>query len=467
VKRQKREKQEKLINRAGLVMVCLTLAALLSQAAAAEEMTLSDCISAALDANRDIAAARQGLDRSASGVLEARSGFLPSLSLSGSYNFAEKSQRIGFPLPGGGIEETEVDFTRDYGLQFSLSQALYTGGRLSGSYRISKLSRDAARADLERLEADVTLGVIRAFFSYLLARESVSVAEEAIRTAEEFLRVVRARYDAGEASNFEVMRAEVEVSDLEPALIDVRNAVATAELGLRNVMGMNLDRQVGFTGTLEAPSDSARPGGRPAEVDLAGAVDQALSRRPELRMMQARAEIAGQSLNVAKAGRLPTFSLSATYDLRSDALSVDSDDWDETYAGYLVMSLPIFDGLRTRSQIAASMSGIRQAEIAIADLRSAIELEVRTSLLDVDAAGQRLSSQEKSVEMAAEGLRIANERYLQGLATNLDVMDAQLVLTRARNHRLRALHDLGLARANLDRAAGVLVETRRAGEERR
>jgi outer membrane protein len=450
------------------ILVCCLLHLLLApappQTAAAEEtgkeMTLADCISAALDANRDIAGARQALEQAASGIAEARSGFLPNLSLSGSYNFMEKSQKIDFPLPGGEVEETEMDFTRDYGLEFLLSQALYTGGALSGSYRISKLGRDIAAADVERLEADVALSVIQVFYSYLLARESVSVAEEAIRTAEEFLRVVRARYDAGEASSFEVMRAEVEVSNLQPALIGARNAVALAELGLRNVMGMSLDSEVAFGGSFDETLGDA------ADPDLAGAIEASLERRPELRMLRAEADIAEQSLAVAKAGRLPTFALSATYDLMSDELSFGGDEWDKTYAGYLVMSLPIFDGLKTKSRIAGSRAQIKQAVIAVAGLRDGIELEVRSSLLGVGAAREQLKSQEKSVEMAAEGLRIANERYVQGLATNLEVMDAQLALTRARNYRLQALHDLNLASATLARATGALLERYRPAGRR-
>jgi outer membrane protein len=150
----------------------------------------------------------------------------------------------------------------------------------------------------------------------------------------------------------------------------------------------------------------------------------------------------------------------------SNELSLSGDEWDKTYAGYLVMSVPIFDGLKTKSRIAGSRARIKQAGIAVAGLRDGIELELRSSILELGAAREQLKSQEKGVEMAAEGLRIANERYVQGLATNLEVMDAQLALTRARNYRLQALHDLNLASATFARATGTLVERYRAAEGR-
>jgi len=127
------------------------------------------------------------------------------------------------------------------------------------------------------------------------------------------------------------------------------------------------------------------------------------------------------------------------------------------------LSLPVFDGLRTKSQIARSSSEAKQADISLAAMREAVELEIRSTVLEVEASWERLNSQEKNVEMAQEGLKIANDRYVQGVATNLEVMDARLALTRARNYRLQALHDLSLARARLKRAMGVLLADTKTG----
>lgn len=444
----------------GAVALCL-LSAGLSQATA-REMMLADCVSAALGANRDLADARESLVQAHTGIAEARSGFMPSLSLSGSYNFLEKTQKVEFPTPTGGTEQMELDFTRDYGLEVTLSQPLYAGGRLSSSYRMSKLLLDIAEADIQRREADVALSVIEGFYSHLLAKESVGVAGEAIKTAEEFLRVVRARYDAGEASSFEVMRAEVELGNLRPALISAENGVALAELALKNLMGMGLGELVTFTGSFDT-TGIGPAGGEALGLKPDQAVAEGIDNRPEIKILKRRGEIAGQGLRLAKAGRLPSLGISANYDLRSDDVSLESDKWEKTYNGYLVLSVPIFDGLKTKSQIAKSRSGMRQADISLAAMREAVELEIRSSMLEVEASRERLASQEKNVEMAQEGLKIANDRYVQGVATNLEVMDAQLALTQAKNYRLQALHDLSLAKAKMERAIGVLLTDAKTG----
>jgi outer membrane protein TolC len=418
-------------------------------------MTLDDCISRALDKNLSILEGEEAVSEAIGGIAEARSGFLPNLSLSGSYNFVEGVPAISFPIPGTNqVQEIEADFTRDYSFQLLLSQPLYTGGSLKGAYRIAKRSHEIAKIDLTGREADAALAVIEAFYGLLLARESVEVTRQSIENAEEFLRVVRLRYDAGEASSFEVMRAEVEVSNLQPALIGARNAVALSELALKSAMGVDVGSEIEFVGEFEE---------KPFDIDPAEAVITALEHRPEISIMRTQKAIAEESIRLAKAGRHPTLSLSANYDVRADELTFDSDKMEKSYAGYLVLSFPLFDGLRTRSQISQSYSQLRQTDIGMASLEDGIELEVRSAALVVDAALETLKSQEKNVEMAGEGLAIANERYLQGYATNLEVMDAQLALTRAGNNRIQALHDLNLAIAKAKKAMGILLTDYKAG----
>jgi outer membrane protein len=418
-------------------------------------MTLGDCISQALSANPQVLDAKEALSQAASGVKEARSGYLPSLSLRGSYNFAEETQTVGIPDPiTGRTQNFKLDFTRDYVFQFLASQPLYAGGRVAGSYRIAQEAREVADADMKRVENDVTLEVVQSFYGLLLAREAVAVAQEAVDTAEEFLRVVKARYGTGEASSFEVLRAEVEVSNLQPALIAARNGVALSELALKKAMGVGQDAEIEFVGSFEDPV---------FDMTLPEAIAKALAGRPEIEMAKTQRRIAEASIGLAKSGRLPSVSLDFNYDVMSDELTFDSKEIEDTYAGYITLSLPLFDGLRTKAQISKAMSQLRQADIARGNLEEAIELEVRSAFLDLEAARERLGSQDKNVEMAEEGLKIANERYLQGYATNLEVLDSQLALNTARQNRLQAVHDLNVAIAQIKKAMGTLQSDYKAG----
>jgi outer membrane protein len=433
-----------------VVAVALLLGAFVPQAVGATEMTLEDCIRKALELNPNILDAAEVIYQAENGITEARSGFLPQLNFRGSYNFLEQAQTVSLPDPAtGGEVEMELDFTRDYSFQFLLSQPVYTGGRVSSSYKIAKYSEEISHADLERRQADAALDVSIAFYALILAREAVTVTQQAIDNAEEFLRITKARYKTGEASSFEVMRAEVEVSNLKPLLIRSLQGIDLSELAIKKAMGVRQDEEIDFVGAFEYTT---------FDITLEDALQSAFEHRPELRMADVQASIADESIKFAKSGRLPTLSVDFNYDVRMDNLTVDSDKIEDTYAGYLTLGLPLFDGLRTKSQIAQTRSQRKQADIYKANLEDLIELEVRGVALEVQAALETLRSQEKNVEMAEEGLEIANERYLQGYATNLEVLDAQLALNTARKNRLQAIHDLNVAAARAKKAMGTLLK---------
>jgi outer membrane protein TolC len=434
-----------------MAALCLALAA---SAVGALEMTLEECISKALEMNPTVRDGREAVAKARSGIGEARSGYMPYFSVAGSYNFAEKLQKI--EIPGSPVAQ-EFDLTRDYAFRFTLSQPLYTGGRVSSSYRIAKHSEAIAEADLEARENDISLQVIDSFVGLLLAREAVNVIEQAIETAEEFHRVVKARYQTGEASHYEVLRAEVEVANLRPGLVTARNGIALSELALKRVMGIDPDEDVEFVGEFRELS---------FDVEVPTAIETAMEKRPELRIVEIQKDVAAQSVTLARSGYFPNVSLDFNYDFLSNSITVDSDKIDQTYAGYVNLNFPIFDGLKTRSQVAQARTELKQAEIAETDLKDAIQLEVRSAILEVIAARERLDSQAKNVEAAQEGLDIANERYLQGYATNLEVMDAQLALIEAQKNRLEAISDLHIAVAGARRAMGILLEDRQTGDRR-
>jgi outer membrane protein len=415
---------------------------------AAREMTLEDCVVRTLEVNPKVRDKAEGVTRAAGGIVEARAGFLPQLSLSGLYNFAEKSQRVQFPGPGGEMQEFELDFTLDYALSATLTQPIYTGGAVSSSYRISKHGRDIAEADLETMQSDLALAVLVQFYGVLAAREAIVVAEEAIANAEEHHRVTLARYNAGEVSEYDVMRAEVAVVNLRPSLIRARNLLEVSQLSLKNYMMLEPESEIDFVGVLEEMD---------YEVDPAEAVRVAFENRPELRMVNKQTEIARESVTLARSGWLPNFTLEGSYDLRSNQLTFGRDAWQDSYAGYLVLSWSVFDGLRTKARVSQAHSAVRQADIAVKDYKRAIELDVRGALLDAEAARETLKSQERNVETAERGLDIVNERYATGLAMSLEVIDARLAYITAQQNRITALYDFNVATARLMRAVGVLL----------
>src|SRR5690606_2842794 len=137
--------------------------------------------------------------------------------------------------------------------QVSGSQLLYSGGRLGAARRIASDYRDATRFGLAEETAEIELQVRSTYYQALLAQEMEAISEAGLQQAEEFLTAERLRLKAGQASELEMLRAEVSRDNLRPQLVEARNAASLAMLNLKRLVDLPLDSAVTLTTALEAP----------------------------------------------------------------------------------------------------------------------------------------------------------------------------------------------------------------------
>lgn len=411
-------------------------------------LTLEKSISLALSQNPSYLASQERVNAAQSRVRQAASQFFPSLDAVGQNNLDRKAFSLLFPsfIPGGRPQRVTLDFAKNYTLTFALNVPLYAGGRLTAAYKSAKYGLLASQESVRQTNQETVFSVKQAFFNYLVAREYVKVAEEALSLAEKTLANVKNMHDVGIASRLDLLRAEVSASNLKPPVIQARNAVKIAEAGLKTVLGLDVARPVEIIGELTY---------LPVEVDPAASLASALANRPELSLINYQRMIAEESRKIAAAGALPTVAISGNYNYWGDFLKFKRGIWESYYSFNLVVSVPIFKGFQTPAQVAEAMAAIREIEQTRKGLTDAIKFEVEASLLNLNQARESLLSQEKNVEQALEGVRVAELNYGEGLATILDVDAARVALSEARTNRLRAVYDYEIARAMLDKAMGV------------
>jgi len=186
-------------------------------------------------------------------------------------------------------------------------------------------------------------------------------------------------------------------------------------------------------------------------------LDESLRSRPELKELGHRREIFGELVKVTGAGDKPRLDIQAGYGWRGyDAEGLESDGtaWN---AG-LLLSFPVFDGLRTRGKVAQAKSDVRTAGIEESKLRDAIFLEVHASVDAVQEAGEILKALSGTVTQAERLLFMAEMGYEHGVKTRLDVQDAQLNLLSASGSLARARRDYQVALVNLHWVTGTLGE---------
>ncbi len=410
-------------------------------------LTLDEAIAMALLQNPSHQATQEKEAEARALARQAFSRFLPTLSGQGQNTLAEKLFFLEFPsmVPGEPPQRIAIDFTKDYQGALAFSLPVFAGGRIIAGYKQATLGVKASLETIRQSEMDTVLGVKKAFYGYLLARDFSSVADEALTLAEKFYENVKNLHEVGMASKFDLLLSEVRVANLRPQAIKARNSVQVAELGLKTVLGLDVATPLTVKGELLPPGP-----GDPGQ-DL---VDQALAQRPEIRQLDFQRSIAGQSLKIARGGLLPSLAIGGTYSFWGDRLNLKRGNWQTFYTVTLNLNLPIFSAYETQAQIAQAQASMRELDWTRKGVADLISLEVRQAILEVGQSRETLRSQEKNVEQAREAVRIAGLNYAEGLVTNLDVQTAQVALSQARTNYSQALYDCAISDAQLERAIG-------------
>ncbi len=415
------------------VVLCLIF---LSGEGRTDVLNLDEAVRVALANNREILAATEKIEEAQQRIKEARAEYLPTINLSGSYTRLNEAPSMSVP-PYGSIEMGKAD---NYLSTLSLTQVLYSSGILKYGNQGASLYYQKSEEDLKNAQNKITFQVKKAFYAVLLAERNREVTEAALDQSERHLAVVEDLFEAGVVSKFDLLRTRVEVANLKPDLIQVRNNV---HLSLENLANL-----------LSLPSASLKLEGelsfRPLKVTLEEALDRALEERSDLKSVQLQKEISEVLLKLAEVQNKPNLALVGNYQYQNP--SGGEDEWGGEWNLNLVLSIPLFDGWATRARVAQRRSQVRQIELSVQGLEAGVDLEVRKVFWDVEASKERIYAQEKNIEEAEEALSIAEVRYKSGAITNLEVLDAQLTVTRARLGHLKALHDYNVAMAELEKA---------------
>ena len=332
--------------------------------------------------------------------------------------------------------------------QFGLtgSQLLFSGA-VGPGLRIARSARQAADLQLVEATADLRLQVEQAYIQALVAQELVSISRAALAQAQAFLDDRRLYFNAGRASELEVLRAEVDLENLRPALVQAESAADLAVLNLKRLTNIPYEQPVTLTTPLTLPPASAL-----VDADLDPAVT--LEQRASVQAAEAAVEIYAQQVRVQRAAYLPSLTLQSSYGrvlYPSSIFAFDTPlrtDWTVTVA----MQVPIFDGFRRRAQVEQARVALSTAEFQLAQLREAVQLQVEQALRDKRRAAALITARQRTVEQAARVYRLTELQYREGLATHLEVSTSRLSLLQARSNLVQALADFYTADTGLSRA---------------
>jgi len=444
-------------------------------------LTLDDAVHRALRDSEEMAAARATLAQAESQITQAVSGALPQVSGNVVYNRAirtifdqaaappaisdtlippafdpDKPPRERFDLLSGlliqdfiGALFQGLPFGRrnTYIATLSLAQPLYVGGKVGSALRVAQHFQTAATDQLRETEAEIAFQVRAAYLTASLAQRLQLIALESRRVAREHFRQVESFYEAGTASEFDLLRARVDLENRDPVVIQAENGANLALLNLKRLVNIPAAQPARLVTTLD-----------PAFVDVN---EEELARlvmaRPILNAAHEAVAMRQEAVKIARADRLPNLMLMGTMGFQGfpdGPMPPGFDSWRKDWSVALALSVPIFDGFRTRGRIDQAQAELKLARVEEVQLREALELQLEGALGEYRTARAQIQARRQTVTLAERALELAEIRYGSGLSTQLEVSDAALLLDQARVYEVQALYDYVQVLAQLERLSG-------------
>ncbi len=417
-------------------MKYLTLSLLLTAllpALSSQALTLDAALDAALQNHQRIEQFRAAAAQSHAAVGTARAPFLPRLDLS--YAYSKSNQD---PFSFGKQSST---------LALGASLNLFNGLADYRSYQAAKQRATAANYQLQGIIADIILETRQSYIEVLRAESSLTTATEGVRLLERQKRDADLQLKYGVIARNDLLRVEVELSS---ARQDLLQAEGTLQIGRRQ-----LERMLGHPlADAEKPNEESI--GPLLNADWGTAEDyrqQLLEQRSELNYLRHLRQATDLDLKASKGGFLPSVDLAARHEEYGDSLAPNGRDrsFDEDNLLLLSANWNLFNGFASSKAVSAAEASRRSAAALLRDTEARLILQLQTSLQNARIAQGRLLEAQTGVTQAQENYRVSENRFAQQQATTVDLLDAQFLLTRARNLQVNARYDLYLTSAVLQR----------------
>jgi outer membrane protein TolC len=406
-----------------------------SSALAGTSLDAEQAVALAMKQNAEIAIARKQIEAAHGGLIEARSGFLPSVVASGLYRKREEQEQSRLR-------------TDDYNGSARVVQNIYTGGAVSAQISMARLLEEKRELELRALENRVAMDVRVAFCDVLLNRAKVGVHEQSVRVLQEQLKSERDRLAAGIVGELNVHRAEVALANEQPELIDAETRLQNSRLQLATLLGIESPPGTSAA-SIDTAGDLRYAGYTP---DLNECLAYASVERPEVRAREIDVAIEEAQLQLDRSETRPHVDVFSGYEVYSELDPLVGREFNHGWVLGVNANWHVFDGFATRGRMIATQARREAAMHALEAARASVATDVRSAFLDLEQAKRTLETETNSVVDADQSLEIANANLAAGLGTQLDVLQAASDVTRTRTTRLTAIYQHNVALARLARA---------------
>ncbi|MGE5411093.1 MAG: TolC family protein [Clostridiales bacterium] len=307
-------------------------------------------------------------------------------------------------------------------------QPIFLGGKLMAAKDFASEERQSSEIELQKTRNEVMQEAVNNYLSTVLMQNVVKTRKDVLDGINKHKNDAQKLYNEGLIANYHLLRAEVAVADAERNLSDDLNKLELAEIALKNTLGIPEDSQINVSDTLiySGISDS-----------LNTFLSLANQNQPILRLIEMKKEAAKSKYVAERAGFLPTIAAFGKYEMYPEYLSSLEPRW----AVGVQVKFNLFNGMKDYAKLQNAVHIEREVQYVEADAKRKIGLWVNKSYRDVVNARTRYEKLGKTIDLAKESLRLNEKRFISGMGTSLEVIDAQLSLERNQIESLNSLYE--------------------------
>ena len=413
------------------IITFLSFQTLQAQDKLPETLTLKECINMGLQNNPKLQSSQFFVDENKAKVDEARSGYYPTINLNSNadtYSKNNGSQRYD-----------------NYNNGISASYNLFDGFRTKETYNAAKDNYNANIYQHKSNQQDLIFNIIHAYYKTLQSERILRSAEEAGKNSKLHLEFAIAKQKAGMATRSDILKSEVELSNVELNKIKATNTLLNAKGNLNQLLGLPsnnpleiIDDLSNINENMVQPYDSL--------------FNEAINSRTEVKRFQSLLKAQQNYIQVVKGGYYPSLSANMNYNFTGAEISGMQQNW---WLG-MTLTIPVFKGFATKARVKGEELALKGLEKDFETLKQQIGQEVWNAYLAVKESFERIATTSKGLESAQENLSFAEGEYKEGIGSIIQLTDAQTTFVTAEQNYIQSIADYKISFAELERTIGKL-----------
>jgi outer membrane protein len=432
-----------------IVIALLMMATIYSQN---KVLTLEESIQIGLKNSKDLIISKSKTRYADAKISEVTSQMLPQLQFSASYARLSNIPAFEVKVPFFSTPiKIQDPILNNYNLKLSLIQPVFTGFRLSSLRTASEYNYDASELDYNAAVNNYALHIQEAFWNLYNAQKIVDLIKEQKVSVNNHLVDTKNFMDNGLATMNDVLKLQVQLSNIELKLIDAENNRDLARINFNRAIGYDLNSDT------EIKTDSITP--EKNDFSLDELIQEAKLKRNEVNSLQKRVLASDEAITAANANWFPNIFLfgDINYSNPNQRIMPQKNEFTDTWDVGVSLNWSLWNWGYTSSQSNQAKELKLQTETSLLQLKDAIEIEVTSEYLNYNKSLKKLEVAKTNVEQAEENYRLTNDKYNQQLATSSDLIDAETYLLEAKTNLTSALVGYQLAKVRLDKSIGKKI----------